>query len=105
MKPSIILYKALPDDLLHRLEEHFTVTQVPNLRPETVEQHAQAFASAEGLLGSSETVNSALLEKMPKLRAASTVSVGYDNFDVAALNPPGGSGGPADGRDGWASSL
>ena len=86
MKPSIILYNALPDDLLHRLEEHFTVTQVPNLRPETVEQLAQAFASAEGLLGSSETVNSALLEKMPKLRAASTVSVGYDNFDVAALN-------------------
>ena len=48
MKPSIILYKALPDDLLHRLEEHFTVTQVPNLSPQTVEQHAQAFASAEG---------------------------------------------------------
>jgi ribulose-phosphate 3-epimerase len=46
MKPSIILYKALPDDLLHRLEEHFTVTQVPNLRPETVAQHAEAFAKA-----------------------------------------------------------
>ena len=86
MKPSIILYKALPDDLLQRLEEHFTVTQVPNLRPETVTQHAQAFASAEGLLGSSETVNTALLEKMPKLRATSTISVGYDNFDVDALN-------------------
>lgn len=27
MKPSIILYKTLPDDLLHRLEAHFTVTQ------------------------------------------------------------------------------
>ncbi|EPF6158414.1 glyoxylate/hydroxypyruvate reductase GhrB [Citrobacter sedlakii] len=86
MKPSIILYKALPDDLLHRLEEHVTVTQVPNLRPETVEQYAQAFANAEGLLGSSQTVDSALLEKMPKLRAASTISVGYDNFDVEALN-------------------
>jgi len=86
MKPSIILYKALSDDLLHRLEEHFTVTQVPNLHPETVQQHADAFANAEGLLGSSETVNEALLEKMPKLRAASTVSVGYDNFDVDALN-------------------
>jgi Lactate dehydrogenase and related dehydrogenases len=86
MKPSIILYKALSDDLLHRLEEHFTVTQVPNLHPETVQQHADAFANAEGLLGSSETVNQALLEKMPKLRAASTVSVGYDNFDVDALN-------------------
>jgi len=86
MKPSIILYKALPDDLLHRLEEHFTVTQVPNLRPETVAQHAEAFANAEGLLGSSEAVNTALLEKMPKLRATSTISVGYDNFDVDALN-------------------
>lgn len=86
MKPSIILYKALPDDLKRRLEEHFTVTQVANLRPETVEQHADAFASAEGLLGSSEKVDASLLAKMPKLRAASTISVGYDTFDVDALN-------------------
>lgn len=85
MKPSIILYKTLPDDLLHRLEAHFTVTQVPNLHPETVAQHAQAFASVQGLLGASETVNRALLEKMPALRAASTISVGYDNVEVDAL--------------------
>ena len=86
MKPSIILYKALPDDLLARLEAHFTVTQVANLKPETVQQHAEAFANAQGLLGSSQTVDSALLEKMPQLRATSTISVGYDNFDVDALN-------------------
>ncbi|ANR79292.1 bifunctional glyoxylate/hydroxypyruvate reductase B [Kosakonia sacchari] len=86
MKPSIILYKALPDDLLQRLETHFTVTRVANLKPETVAQHAEAFASAQGLLGSSEKVDSELLEKMPQLRATSTISVGYDNFDVDALN-------------------
>lgn len=86
MKPSIILYKAMPDDLQKRLEDHFNVTRVPNLHPETVQQHAEAFASAEGLLGSSEKVDAALLEKMPKLRATSTISVGYDNFDVDALN-------------------
>lgn len=86
MKPSIILYKALPDDLLQRLETHFTVTRVANLKPETVAQHADAFASAQGLLGSSEKVDSELLAKMPQLRATSTVSVGYDNFDVDALN-------------------
>ncbi|AHJ76107.1 glyoxylate/hydroxypyruvate reductase GhrB [Kosakonia sacchari] len=86
MKPSIILYKALPDDLLQRLETHFTVTRVANLKPETVAQHAGAFASAQGLLGSSEKVDSELLEKMPQLRATSTISVGYDNFDVDALN-------------------
>ena len=48
MKPSVILYKTLPDDLQQRLEQHFTVTQVKNLRPETVSQHAAAFAEAGG---------------------------------------------------------
>ncbi len=86
MKPSVILYKALPDALQQRLENHFTVTRVNNLSPETVQQHAEAFAGAVGLLGSSEKVDAALLEKMPKLRATSTISVGYDNFDVDALN-------------------
>ncbi|AMO46608.1 gluconate 2-dehydrogenase [Kosakonia oryzendophytica] len=86
MKPSIILYKALPDVLQQRLETHFSVTRVPDLKPETVAQFADAFASAQGLLGSSEKVDQALLEKMPQLRATSTISVGYDNFDVDALN-------------------
>jgi len=86
MKPSVILYKALPDALQQRLENHFTVTRVNNLSPETVQQHADAFAGAVGLLGSSEKVDAALLEKMPKLRATSTISVGYDNFNVDALN-------------------
>ena len=72
MKPSVILYKTLPDDLQQRLEKHFTVTQVKNLSPDTVQQHAEAFAQAEGLLGSSEKVDAALLEKMPRLRATST---------------------------------
>lgn len=50
MKPSIILYKKLPDVLLQRLEEHFTVTQVSNLSPQTVEQHAEAFADRKSVV-------------------------------------------------------
>lgn len=86
MKPSVILYKKLPDNLLRRLEDHFTVTRVHNLSEETVRSHAQAFKDAVGLLGSSEKVDAALLDNMPALRATSTISVGYDNFDVEALN-------------------
>ncbi|MBB1202184.1 glyoxylate/hydroxypyruvate reductase GhrB [Enterobacteriaceae bacterium 89] len=86
MKPSVVLYKPLPDNLLQRLETHFSVTQVPDLSPDTVNQYAKAFEQAVGMLGSSENVGEALLEKMPALRATSTISVGYDNFDVAALN-------------------
>lgn len=89
MKPSVILYKALPDDLTQRLETHFNLVQVKDLSPQTVSQNADAFAHAEGMLGSSQTVNRELLEKMPALRAASTVSVGYNNYDVPALTERG----------------
>ena len=85
MKPSVILYKKLPDDLEQRLDALFTVTRVPNLSEETVQQHAAEFAQAAGLLGAGGKVDAALLDKMPALRVASTVSVGYDNFDVDAL--------------------
>ncbi|MEL4015324.1 glyoxylate/hydroxypyruvate reductase GhrB [Dryocola clanedunensis] len=89
MKPPVILYKKLPDDLLARLESHFSVTRVSDLSPETVEQNADAFANAVGILGSSEKVDKAFLEHTPKLRASSTISVGYDNFDVDALTSRG----------------
>lgn len=89
MKPSVVLYKSLPDDLRQRLDEHFTVTEIDGLTAENLEKHAAAFASAEGILGSGGKVDSTFLAKAPKLRVASTVSVGYDNFDVDALNQRG----------------
>nr|WP_024966310.1 glyoxylate/hydroxypyruvate reductase GhrB [Pantoea sp. IMH] len=89
MKPSVVLYKSLPDDLRSKLDEHFDVTEIAGLTPETLSQYADAFRQAEGILGSGGKVDAEFLEKAPKLRAASTVSVGYDNFDVDALNARG----------------
>lgn len=86
MKPSVILYKKLPESLMNRLSAKVDVTEVDDLTPETVSRHADVFARASGLLGSSEKVDAALLDEMPALKATSTVSVGYDNFDVAALS-------------------
>lgn len=86
MKPSIILYKSLPENLMNRLRESVDVVQVNDLSQETLNAHADAFAQASGLLGSGGKIDSAFLAHMPALRAASTISVGYDNFDVDALN-------------------
>ncbi len=86
MKPSVVLYKSLPEDLRAKLDEHFSVTEINGLTPETLAQHADAFRHAEGILGSGGKVDAEFLQHAPKLRAASSVSVGYDNFDVAALN-------------------
>ncbi|MEG3129025.1 glyoxylate/hydroxypyruvate reductase GhrB [Pantoea cypripedii] len=92
MKPAVIVYKgqkSLPEELYAKLDAHFTVTEVNDISPETVNQYAAQFQQAQGLLGSGGKVNADLLAKMPALRACSTISVGYDNFDVAALNQRG----------------
>ncbi|MFE8101295.1 glyoxylate/hydroxypyruvate reductase GhrB [Brenneria goodwinii] len=85
MKPSVILYKKIPDDLRSRLDQHFTVTELDDFPSE---DHP-ALAQAEGIIGSGGKVDKAFLQRSPRLRAASTISVGYDNFDVAALNEKG----------------
>lgn len=85
MKPSIVLYKSMPSDLRARLDQHFTVHAFDGLQPDNA-AFEQALQQAEGILGSGGKIDEAFLQRAPKLRAASTVSVGYDNFDVAALN-------------------
>lgn len=44
--------------------------------------HFTGVKNAEGLIGSGGRIDADLLAQAPKLRAASTISVGYDNFDV-----------------------
>lgn len=89
MKPPVILYKKLPDDLLAQLEHHFKVTLVDDLTIETIRQHSQMFAKAVGMIGSGVEIDRAFLSHTPKLRAASTISVGYDNFDVDTMTTSG----------------
>lgn len=89
MKPSVVLYKSLPEDLRKRLDEHCDVTEICGLTPENIAEHAETFSQAEGILGSGGKVDAEFLRKAPKLRVASSISVGYDNFDVAALNDRG----------------
>lgn len=86
MKPSIVLYKSIPPDLHARLEQHFTVHAFDDLNPENPTALQQALQQAEGIIGSGGKIDDAFLQQAPKLRAASTIAVGYDNFNVEALN-------------------
>ncbi|CNF33275.1 TPA: glyoxylate/hydroxypyruvate reductase GhrB [Yersinia enterocolitica] len=89
MKPSIVLYKSIPADLHQRLEQHFTVNSFEGLSSDNQPELLSALQQAEGLIGSGGKIDQAFLERAPKLRAASTISVGYDNFDVDALSQRG----------------
>lgn len=89
MKTKILVYYPLPDDLLARLAERFTVTCFSDAPDEAGRATLdKALAEAEGVILSPFprlAADGELLAKAPKLRTVSTVSVGYDHCDVAAL--------------------
>ncbi|KWH39510.1 NAD(P)-dependent oxidoreductase [Burkholderia stagnalis] len=84
MKPRIVAYKPLPDDVLAYLREHAEVVQADGAAA-----LADALAQADGAIGASLKITPAMLDGAPRLRAWSTISVGYDNFDVADLTRRG----------------
>ncbi|MBE8718233.1 glyoxylate/hydroxypyruvate reductase GhrB [Cellvibrio polysaccharolyticus] len=88
MKPVVIAYKPLPAALLARLSEHARVIETPGLSLDNSETLSW-LAQAEGIIGSNANVDRQVLDHAPRLKVASTISVGYDNFDVTALTERG----------------
>ncbi|KVD72960.1 D-glycerate dehydrogenase [Burkholderia sp. ABCPW 14] len=84
MKHRIVVYKPLPDDVLATLRERADVTVVDG-----ADALARALDAADGALGASLRITPELLDRAPRLRAWSTISVGFDNFDVADLTRRG----------------
>ncbi|NDL64693.1 glyoxylate/hydroxypyruvate reductase GhrB [Acerihabitans arboris] len=89
MKPAVVLYKRLPDNLRERLDEHFDVTEIESLSGENVRKHAGILQQAQGAIGAGGKFDKALLDAMPELKAASTISAGYDQFDVDEMSARG----------------
>lgn len=85
----IIQYAALPEDLEARLKQDCQISRFDSLDPSQGEPFVTALAEAQGLIGVNQKVDGTLLDLAPRLQAASTISVGYDHFDVAALTSRG----------------
>lgn len=86
-KKNVLVFRALPDDQLARLQAAHHVTQAdPRKEPEAF---AAALRTANGLIGSSYNVDAALLDQAPQLEVISSVSVGVDNYALAELHKRG----------------
>jgi gluconate 2-dehydrogenase len=83
-----MLYTSLPKDLHARLAEHTELSIVDSLDLSST-QLRQLLPEIQGLIGVNQTVGKELLDLAPKLKVASTISVGYDHFDVAELTRRG----------------
>lgn len=89
MVPKIVLYDDVPEDLLTRLEQQTDVTILETFEGVSDKALHNVLSSAEGLIGVGEKIDSKILDQAPKLRVVSTISVGYDYFDVADLTRRG----------------
>jgi len=86
MKQNIILYKSIPTDQLERLQQHFNVTVFDSVTPENLASFKQALSRADGIIGASYPITVDDIANAPNLKAASTISVGVDQFDIDAMN-------------------
>ena len=86
MKKKIVAYKPLPDDVMAWLREHADVVEIDAAQHDAF---VAALNDAEGAIGASVKITPAMLEGATKLKVLSTISVGFDNFDVADLTRRG----------------
>lgn len=89
MKPRVVVYKELLPHLLAQLQERFDVTCFDRITEANRGDFLAALADAEGIIGASVKMDAAMLSHAPRLKIASTISVGFDTFDLDYLRQHG----------------
>ncbi len=89
MKPKIILYSDIKDEIRKELEDACEVIFVHMDDECFVEKVAPFLSEVEGIIGDGLTIDRSMIERIPNLKVVSNISVGYDNLDIEAINEQG----------------
>ncbi|MFZ6861769.1 2-hydroxyacid dehydrogenase [Undibacterium sp. Ji67W] len=87
MKPAILVARAIFPDILTYLSAHFEVESNQDdvvFSPEELTRRLKGKVGA--LTTSSARISRELLRQLPDLKMVANMAVGYDNFDLAAMN-------------------
>ena len=88
-RKSVLVFRELQPDQLARIGALHDVILANPRKPEQKDAFEAALQHAHGLIGSSYAITPELLARAPRLEVISTVSVGVDNYPVAALRERG----------------
>lgn len=88
MKKNVFVFSRLSPEHQQRLRHNFNVTLL-DPAGDIDAQYAAALPEAHGLLGVGRPFGRAQLERAGRLEVISTISVGYDNYELAYLNERG----------------
>lgn len=83
---KIVVYKPVPEDVMAYLRKHAEVVEVDATQHDAF---VSALKDADGTIGASVKITPAMLDGAARLKVMSTISVGFDQFDVADLTKRG----------------
>lgn len=85
-KKRVVVFSQIDQTILERLQQQYEVQVLNPKSGDINEQIRQAVTNADGMIGSGRVLNESNLASAQQLKIISTVSVGYDNYDVDYLN-------------------
>ncbi|TAM48361.1 MAG: D-glycerate dehydrogenase [Burkholderiaceae bacterium] len=88
-RKQVLVFRELPPDQLARLQALHDVTVANPRVPAQAAVFRAALPTVQGLIGSSFPIDAAVLAQAPRLEVISSISVGVDNYPLAALQARG----------------
>lgn len=89
MRKTVLAFSRITPAMVERLQQDFDVIVPDPAKGDLTAQFDEALPNAHGLIGAGRPLGEAQLKGATNLEVISSVSVGYDNYDVAYLTRRG----------------
>lgn len=86
MRQKVVVFSQIDPNILARLQAQYQVVQINPKLGDVNQQILTEIQDADGMIGAGRRLNASNLAAAKKLKIISSVSVGYDNYDLAYLN-------------------
>ncbi|WP_455602890.1 2-hydroxyacid dehydrogenase [Acinetobacter pecorum] len=86
MKQKVVVFSQIDADIQNRLEQNYQVSYIQPKLGDVNQQLLQQVRDADGMIGAGRLLNCDNLASATRLKIISSVSVGYDNYDLDYLN-------------------
>ncbi|MGO4184091.1 2-hydroxyacid dehydrogenase [Paenibacillus sp. TAF43_2] len=89
MKPTVFIDRQIPAEVEAFIAEHCIIDKWEEKTPMTRQQLLLKMASANGLLTAGAKIDAEFIDHAPHLKVVSSISVGYNHFDIEAMRTRG----------------
>src|SRR5690606_9714124 len=86
MKQKVVVFSRIDTDIQNKLEQNYQVSYIRSKLGDVNQQLLQQVQDADGMIGAGRLLNRDNLASATRLKIISSVSVGYDNYELDYLN-------------------